>query len=438
MQRTDNELDAAPGASLSAFRQRTAIVTTLSFLTLVPAVWGEWWALGGLVALVVLRVAVSIRFRVFWLRGTLASDLGGAAFQASLTVWQSHLAHWSLGAWLMLPLSALLADGFRPTGSLRRAATALVLTVPAALLDGQPVGTVAVFALYTALFFVVVEGRGRSLLQAHTTLSASHTALRRAHDELRHMQDHLVRQEKLAGLGVLAGGLAHEINNPMSYVTANVSMLARELRAAATDPELLAEIETDVLPATLEGVQRVNTIVSDLRRFARNDAERPVEVDVNRVITAALRLAKSALEPRCRSQLELGEVPMILGWPQQLSQVLVALFVNAGQAMRAPGGLLTVKSFAEGDHVVVTVTDTGDGMTAETLRQLFTPFFTTRAAGEGRGLGLAIAHELAAAHGGELSASSEPGAGSTFRLRLPVHGPALPAAPAQDKALVHD
>lgn len=404
----------------ASFRRRIVAISLVSFASLLPGAWGSRWDLAVLAVTFALRVAVSARFGRYFESERPGADLVGAAFQVSVSLVQSHAAHWSLAAWLTLPLGVLLADGFKQEHSWRRTAVALVATPAFALADGQGWEAVATFTAYTLLFFLVVEGRGRSLREAYDSLAASHVTLRQTHEELKQLQAHLVRQEKLSSLGMLAAGIAHEINNPMAFVTSNLALVSRELRAAMHEPELLEELEADVLPATLDGIKRVNTIVSDLRRFARGDAESAIEYDLNHEISAALRIAHNELKQRCRVELHLGELPKVLGRPQQVTQVLVNLFVNAAQAMAERPGVLTVSSWREGADVVVTVADTGHGMSADTLRQLFQPFFTTKPVGVGTGLGLAVAHGIAAAHGGELSVTSEQGVGSTFRLQLPI------------------
>jgi signal transduction histidine kinase len=422
--------------------RRIVVITILSTATLVPGAWGDAARLGLLGGVFALRLAVSIRFRWHLGSATPAMDWLATLFYVGLNVVQAHAAQWSLAAWLTMPLGVLLVNGFQGQRSRRRALAVLLVTPTVAWLDGQPWSIAALFTLYTALFFSVVEGRGRTLERAHASLTTSHEALRQAHQELRELQERLVRQEKLSSLGLLAAGIAHEINNPMAFVTSNVTLLERDLRTALRSPELMEELEQDVLPATIDGIRRVNTIVADLRRFARGDTEDAVDFDLNHEIAAALRIAHNELKQRCRVETKLEALPPLRGRPQQVTQVLVNLFVNAGQAMAGRFGVLTVTSAREGEDVVVSVADTGTGMSEETLRRLFQPFFTTKPVGAGTGLGLAVAHGIAQAHGGELSATSELGVGSTFCLRLPLHralevdaSPTAPFAPRLPKGL---
>ena len=180
----------------------------------------------------------------------------------------------------------------------------------------------------------------------------------------------------------------------------------------------------DVLPATLDGIKRVNAIVSDLRHFARGDAEVPAEYDLNAQAQAALRIAQGQLN-HVEVEVDLGDVGVVVGRPRQLVQVLVNLLVNAGQAMQS-GGSVRLSTRREEDGVRVEIHDTGVGMAPETLRSLFQPFFTTKAPGTGMGLGLAVAHGIITGQGGRIEVQSELGKGSCFTLYLPrvaTHAP---------------
>jgi signal transduction histidine kinase len=251
----------------------------------------------------------------------------------------------------------------------------------------------------------------------------------RSQKQLERQHKQMVGQEKLSGLGLLAAGMAHEINNPMSYVTANVKALLKDLDALATNPRLRLEYGESVLPETLDGIKRVNSIVADVQRFARGNSEEVdgfVAFNVNDEVQVALRLARHELMKHCRVVVELGELPAMEGWPQQITQVLVNLLVNAAQAMTTDG-LVKVTTRAEGPEIIVTVSDNGSGMSATTMAQLFQPFFTTKPFGQGTGLGLAVVHGIVTAHRGRVEVKSEPGTGTAFTIRLPtVRAPVAP------------
>ncbi len=224
----------------------------------------------------------------------------------------------------------------------------------------------------------------------------------------------------MAGLGILAAGIAHEINNPMSYVTFNIEALIEEIREIPTSPELLEEYATEVLPATLQGVLRVNSIVADLRRFARGDPEESSLFDLNSELESALRIAGNELKRRCTVETELGAYVRMRGHPRQISQVFVNLLVNAAQAIPPDRqGVVKVSTAMSDRETFVAVSDNGAGMDGETQRRLFEPFFTTKPIGEGTGLGLSIVHGIVKAHHGRIHVISEVGKGTTFELYFP-------------------
>jgi signal transduction histidine kinase len=228
--------------------------------------------------------------------------------------------------------------------------------------------------------------------------------------------------EKLQSLGMLAASVAHEINNPMAYVTANVRALLEDLRQLAALPEPLLEYVEDVLPATLDGIERVNAIVSDLRAFSREDPGQVVEFDLNTEVEAAIRIARNHFRHRASLHVALGPLPPAVGRPRQLTQVVVNLLVNASQAV-ADRGNIHVVTLCDPDEFVVEVRDDGAGIPTDVRDRLFRPFFTTKQGGQGTGLGLAVANGFVRAHGGRITVESEPGQGATFRVHLPRVSP---------------
>lgn len=243
--------------------------------------------------------------------------------------------------------------------------------------------------------------------------------LRRTHEELKLAQRQLINAEKLSSIGMLAAGIAHEINNPMAFVKANLNGLQRDLELLLTDPEVRREYVEEVIPATVDGVARVNAIVADLRSFARGDTEKFVEYDVNGEIKTVARMAKSVVQRRgSQLEVELGQLPKVHGRPRQLMQVVMNLVVNAAQA-NGSGGKVKVTTRAARDEVAIEVRDTGVGMSEETLSKLFQPFFTTKPLGEGTGLGLAVVHGIVTGVGGRIDVRSELGKGSSFTVWLP-------------------
>jgi signal transduction histidine kinase len=205
-------------------------------------------------------------------------------------------------------------------------------------------------------------------------------------------------------------------------------MLTEDLCALAASGQLhsgLREHVEETLPATLDGIQRVNTIVRDLRSFSREDRGTFVDYDLNEQVMAALRIAQPTIRGRVDVVTNLGRVPIAVGQPQRLTQVFVNLVVNAAQAI--PGrGTVTITTRCDPYEHTVEIRDDGTGMSPEVLERLFTPFFTTKPVGEGTGLGLAVAHGIVRAHGGRIAATSKPGKGSTFSVHLPRVPPGVP------------
>jgi signal transduction histidine kinase len=244
--------------------------------------------------------------------------------------------------------------------------------------------------------------------------------------EVASLRSRLVTSGRLAAVGQLAAGIAHEINNPIAYVNANLGAL-RGLLDDATgklppgDPagEPLREAQ-ELIEESLDGVQRVAAIVRDVNSFSHAGGGERRAVELAPLLDAVLRVAAPQL--RCGGRVERrygDDVPPVLGDPQELKQVFLNLVINAGQAVRA-GQAIRVATRREGARVVVLVEDEGCGIEPEVLGSIFDPFFTTKRVGEGTGLGLSIAYQIVRAHGGELSVESRPGEGTTFRVELPV------------------
>src|SRR5581483_3898637 len=254
-------------------------------------------------------------------------------------------------------------------------------------------------------------------------LSEANRALREEIHRREQTEQQLVESQKLEGLGQLAAGIAHEINNPMAFVTANVQCLAADLRGIPALPEPLREYRDEVIPATLEGIARVNAIVADVGRFALADPGTELEYDLNHEVQNAVRIVQGRVKSSQRLQAELGKLPPLRGKPSQIAQVAVNLLANALHATDG-GGLVRVRTYAEGDEQVLEVADDGPGVAPEARKKLFVPFFTTKAVGDGPGLGLSVIHGIVKAHGGRIDVRSEPGLGTSFVVRLPM-------APAQ-------
>ncbi|NVB39730.1 PAS domain S-box protein [Pseudenhygromyxa sp. WMMC2535] len=262
--------------------------------------------------------------------------------------------------------------------------------------------------------------------------------------EQRRLQGQLFLADRLATVGTLAVGVAHEINNPLSWVVGNLGLLADEFDNQVRmredpnhDPEFVARSRArvrDLLARAQEGTERVRRIVRDLTRFARSDAMEDEVVDLHALLDSTLEIAEVQIRHRARLTREFRAANTVRGSEGRLGQVFLNLLVNAGQAIE-PGRPrdnrvhVATRGLPDG-RVEVEVSDTGCGIPQSKLGRIFDPFFTTKAAGEGTGIGLAISHNIVNAHGGELLVESKVGQGTTFRVRLPaaeVHDPSRPA-----------
>jgi PAS domain S-box-containing protein len=264
---------------------------------------------------------------------------------------------------------------------------------------------------------------------------------------VRDREAHVVQSDRLASLGTLAAGVAHEINNPLTYVITNVgyvgerlAVLARDLGAAASEDQRgrLAEVR-EALAEAQEGAQRVRQIVRDLRTYSRGDDDQEKTVDVQRVIEWSINMTMNEIRHRARLVKDLGAVPGVRGTETRLGQVFVNLLVNAAQAIAAGSSAdneIRVSTMTDANgRAVICVSDTGPGISPDVLDHIFEPFFTTKATGVGLGLGLFVCHNIVKGMGGTLTAESPPGAGATFVVTLPSAAPA-PAVAARVSARV--
>ena len=287
---------------------------------------------------------------------------------------------------------------------------------------------------------------------AEAELRARYSELKDLNSRLSDTQQQLVQSEKMASIGQLAAGVAHEINNPIGYVNSNIRSLksyiaqllgvvdayqAREValpepdRAAlaaarkAADFDFLREDVTQLLAESEEGTERVRKIVQDLRDFSRTEATQDWQsVDLRRGLDSTLNIASNEIKYRAEVVRDYGEMPLVECLPSQLNQVFMNLFVNAAQAMpEGHRGLITVRTGTEptGEAVWIEVADNGSGMPADVMARIFDPFFTTKPVGKGTGLGLSLSYGIIQKHHGHIGVTSTPGAGTTFRIVLPVH-----------------
>ena len=250
------------------------------------------------------------------------------------------------------------------------------------------------------------------------------------------MQARLLLSDRLVSVGTLAAGVAHEINNPLAYLMANLDMVAhRRLPRLETDArekgqaaiaDSVAQI-TEMIEVAREGAERVRAIVKDLKTFARADDERRGPVDVRRVLDAAINMAWNEIRHRAKLVKEYEAVPIVWANEARVGQVFLNILLNAAQALQvggAAGNAIRVRtSTSARGEAVVEVTDEGPGIEPDVLGRIFDPFFTTKPVGHGTGLGLWICQGIITALGGSIHATSAPGRGATFRVVLPAQNP---------------
>jgi PAS domain S-box-containing protein len=259
--------------------------------------------------------------------------------------------------------------------------------------------------------------------------------------ERKRIEAKLVLNDRMASIGTLAAGVAHEINNPLAYITWNLEMLDEKLRAS---PQL-GEVRKMVTEAR-EGAERVRRIVRELKTFSRPDDERRVLLDVRRVLETSVNMCFNEIRHRARLVKDFGEPVLVEADEDRLGQVFVNLLVNAAQAL--PDGqadrneIRVIACRADDGRALVEIHDTGPGIPTDIVGKIFDPFFTTKAIGSGTGLGLSICHGIITDLGGEIVVDSLPGRGCVFRVYLPppperdaIAAPATPVAPVAPAAL---
>ncbi|WP_224984322.1 ATP-binding protein [Geomonas agri] len=266
----------------------------------------------------------------------------------------------------------------------------------------------------------------------------------------REKDNYLTQQEKMASIGQLAAGVAHEINNPMGFITSNLSTLEKYLRRLqefiAAQEEALREgggeaaseslaqtrrqLKIDhiladgkqLIAESLDGGVRVQHIVQNLKNFSRVDQLQYSLVDLNECLETTISIAWNEIKYVATLRREFGVLPLVSCYPQQLNQVFLNLLVNASQAIEHAGEIV-VRTWSEAGNVFVSVSDTGQGIAPEVINRIFEPFFTTKEVGKGTGLGLSISYDIIRKHNGEITVESTPGLGTTFKIMLPVGHP---------------
>ncbi len=278
-------------------------------------------------------------------------------------------------------------------------------------------------------------------------VEASNKELQKTYDDLKISQAMALQQEKLAGIGQLAAGVAHEINNPMGFISSNVDTLGRYFKKleefiSLTESSLTSEIDSqsreniiekrnqlkldfvlsdteNLIRETMEGAGRVTKIVQDLKSFARPSEEELKISNINECVKSTLNIVWNEIKYKATVDKELGNVPAAKCNPQQLNQVFMNILINAADSIDEKG-VITIKSWLEDSFVFVSISDTGCGISGKNLTKIFDPFFTTKEIGKGTGLGMSISYDIIKKHDGKLEVESKVGKGTTFTISLPV------------------
>ena len=302
-----------------------------------------------------------------------------------------------------------------------------------------------------------VKERSIELGRLNDQLHRKTKELEKACQDLKTAHSRMLQQEKMASIGQLAAGIAHEINNPLAFIISNLGALGRYSKAVAeflcaqteaiqnssatlsdtgkgmlaqfnrlredADIDFILEDIDQIVTESLDGSERMKQIVENLKRFARLDEERYELADINQGLQSTLNIVWNELKYKATVKKSYGDIPETMCNLGQLNQVFMNLLVNAAQAIEQQGQI-DIETHQQGNAIIVEIADTGCGIPIDKLNRIFEPFFTTKAVGKGTGLGLSIAYDIVEKHGGEIAVQSQPGHGTRFTLSLPIRAQA--------------
>ena len=284
-------------------------------------------------------------------------------------------------------------------------------------------------------------------------LRVARDASEEALKKLQQTQAQLVQNDKMASVGQLSAGIAHEINNPTGFVLSNLKTLEEyinDIRCLITEYDTLLQrcvgisdedvscivknIEkfkekidvvfllhdiAQIFKETQDGMRRISKIVRDMKEFSHAGSDKPEYTDVNKGLESTLNIVWNEIKYKSEVKTLYGDIPQVLCYPQQLNQVFMNILVNAAHAIEGRG-VITLRTFSENGNVVIEISDTGKGISPEHLSRIFEPFFTTKPVGMGTGLGLSVAYAIIKKHNGEITVDSKVGAGTRFQVCIPV------------------
>ena len=292
-----------------------------------------------------------------------------------------------------------------------------------------------------------LEEKNSQITENLRDLNDKNAELAEAYSARKATQSQVLQQEKMASIGQLAAGVAHEINNPIGFITSNLNSLGKYLsrmsdfihlqsRALASpgNASLREEVRQKekslkmnfilddsmkIIEESLDGSERVQKIVQSLKSFSRSDDGKRVLADINECFESAVNIVWNEIKYKAALKRELGLLPQTLCYPNQLNQVFMNFLINAVHAIENQG-TITVRTWHDDDSIWASVSDTGCGIPPEVISRVFEPFFTTKEVGKGTGLGLSITYDVIKRHEGDIWVDSTPGHGTTFTIRIPV------------------
>lgn len=353
--------------------------------------------------------------------------------------------NWALSAGACDPGSFAVSDTFRLQLACQEGVLEALLCLPAEMPDGTTDYALLFYSPRDSLachqqFSQAIRHVQKIQLEHHTRLL----------EQLEHTRQQLMRNAKLAGIGELAAGVAHEINNPTGYVFSNLKTLEAyvhdmlriidavehvgsldELRGLKRTLEydyIRKDIE-DLINESEEGVGRIRTIVGALKYFAHEDDTGMREADLNQGIDSTVLVAHNEIKYKAKVAINFADLPKVVCNISQINQVVMNLLINAAHAIE-DSGTITIRTGVDGHWVWFEISDDGCGMAPEVVERLFDPFFTTKPAGKGTGLGLPLSYNIIKKHNGRIQVQTEPGNGTAFTVWLPVR-PDLVSVPAQ-------
>ncbi len=292
----------------------------------------------------------------------------------------------------------------------------------------------------------------KELESSMSMLEQRNHQLQKAYSDLKAAQSQILQQEKMASIGQLAAGVAHEINNPTGFVMSNLNTLSKyigrikefvsfqtemllslskdfnnsseylnrlnEKRKATKYDYVVSDID-NLISESIEGTERIKKIVQDLKSFSRVDEAEYKQADINAGIESTMNIIWNEMKYKAKIIKEYGDIPRTKCNPGQLNQVFMNILINAAQAIDKQGKIY-IKTWHEDGSIYMSVSDTGCGIEEDKINKIFEPFFTTKEVGQGTGLGLSIAYDIIRKHNGDIWVDSKPGAGTTFTIKIPV------------------